>query len=246
MQCKNCGEQAKGNFCPHCGQRTRVTDISWASLLQELSEGLFQINRGFFRTFFDLFRKPGQMIRAFLQGKRKDHFKPISYVLVLSTAYFIISQLTGENTWLGDVVMGFSEGITDEGSDREVPAILVWFSNNYAYATLLSLPIFSLSSYLAFRSFNRHFLEHMVLNAYITGQQAFFYSFSLLIHPFFDSEMLEIGPFVLSVLYNFWVFWHFFASGNRVLNILRSVFTYLLYLVLSTVLVSLLVTTANL
>jgi hypothetical protein len=174
------------------------------------------------------------MIRSFLQGKRKDQFKPISYVLVLSTAYFILSQLSGENTWLGDLLSGFSAGMTDEGSDREIPNIIIWLAKNYAYSTLLLLPLFSFASYLAFRSFGKHFLEHMVLNAYITGQQAFFYSFFLLLHLTIDSKILEILPFVLSMGYNFWVFWHFFRSGNRVLNILRSAFTYLLYFILST------------
>ncbi|MCB0631023.1 MAG: DUF3667 domain-containing protein, partial [Lewinella sp.] len=66
MNCKNCNQTAGGNFCAHCGQSTKVDKINLPNFLRELSEGVFQINRGFFFTLKELFVRPGYSIRAYL------------------------------------------------------------------------------------------------------------------------------------------------------------------------------------
>ncbi|WP_075351023.1 DUF3667 domain-containing protein [Algoriphagus marinus] len=231
MDCKNCGSSVTGNYCSNCGQASKVTKINLPNFLNELSESIFQVNRGFFHTIWALFFRPGNTIREFLDGKRKNYYKPIPFVLVLSTVYFLISQLAEQNTLIEDVISGFFAYKATEGS--ELPASLQWFSANYAYTTLLLIPIFSLASQLAFFGFRRNYLEHIVLNAYITGQQAVLYSIFISLEIFITSDILEVIPLFLSITYAFWVFWQFFDTGNRAVNILRSCLTYLFYLILS-------------
>lgn len=114
-----------------------------------------------------------------------------------------------------------------------MPAILVWFSRNFSYATILLLPVFSFASYLSFLGLGANYLEHIVLNSYTTGQQAIFYSLFAIIKTFIDSDVIELLPVLIAISYTFWVFWQFFKKGNRVKNILRSMLTYILYLVFS-------------
>jgi hypothetical protein len=233
MNCKNCGKFIEGNFCNHCGQNSKVGKVNLSNFLNEISESVFQINRGLFFTLKELLIRPGHGVKEFLNGKRKNHFKPIAYVLTLSTLYFIISHLVGENTWMNDVVSGFSIGVNDSGEEIEMLPILTWLSENFAYTTLLLIPIFSLASFLSFLGLGTNYLEHTVLNSYITGQQAIFYSIFILIKIFIDSEYLELIPVLISVAYAFWVYWQFFIKGNRIINILRSVLTYVLYIIFS-------------
>ncbi len=91
-----------------------------------------------------------------------------------------------------------------------------------------------------FSKFGKNYLEHIVLNAYITGQQSIIYASCSLLTLVVDSTVVGTLPLLLSVSYTFLVFWQFFAGGNRAMNILRTVLTYALYMVLSLVLVFLL------
>jgi hypothetical protein len=118
----------------------------------------------------------------------------------------------------------------------EIPEIATWFSKNYAYSTLLLLPVFSLASYLSFFKFGKNYLEHLLVNSYITGQQAIFYSLFAIGGTFVNSELFEIIPLMVSISYTLWVYWQFFSEGNRIFNIFRTMMTYLLYLLFSAVL----------
>jgi len=134
---------------------------------------------------------------------------------------------------MNDIISGFSKASYDSERGIGIPSIVTWFSENFAYATLLLIPIFSFASFLSFSGSGRNYLEHIVLNSYVTGQQAIFYSFFLLLRIFFINTYLELIPFLISILYSFWVFWQFFTKGNRIINILRSVLTYILYSIFS-------------
>ncbi|MFY0602684.1 MAG: DUF3667 domain-containing protein [Flavobacteriaceae bacterium] len=233
MNCKNCGEKVERQFCGHCGQKSNIDRINLSNFLNEVSESVFQINRGLLFTLKELLVRPGDSIRDFINGKRKKHFKPIAYVLTFSTLYFLISSLAGENTWMNDLISGFSNASSDIGSTMEIPPVLTWLGKNFAYATLLLIPIFSLASYVSFLGLGTNYLEHIVINSYITGQQAIFYSVFIIIKLFFDSKILEAIPVLFSVSYAFWAYWQFFSKENGIMIILRSIITYILYLMFS-------------
>lgn len=229
MNCKNCGSHVEGNYCSKCGQNTRVRRIDLSSFINELSETLFQVNRGFFFTYFSLFTKPGQTIRDFLEGKRAQHYKPIAYVLLLSTLYLLVTRITEQATWIDDLVSGFNQ--YEEGID--IPSQFNWLINNFSYSNLILLPIFSIGSFLAFKKAKYNYLEHMVLNAYITGQQSVIYLLFNLVTFYYDNKLTDAIPTFLSIFYTFWVYWQFFNKGNRVINILSTLLTYVIYVILS-------------
>jgi hypothetical protein len=149
MSCKNCGNQIQGNFCSNCGQNSKVDRLNLKTFSAELADSVFQVNRGFFYTLKELFIRPGHSIREFLDGRRKFLFKPIAYVFTFSTLYFLISKILDSPTLIDDFISGFSSGVQEENSKIEIP-LVNWLSNNYAYTTLLLIPIFSLASYISF------------------------------------------------------------------------------------------------
>lgn len=233
MNCKNCGHSIDGKFCGNCGQSSNIGRINFPNFINEVSESVFQINKGFFYTLRELFVRPGNSLKEFLNGKRKNHFKPIAYVLTLSTVYFLISQATNQNTWMDEAISGWINGVNMDSSGSEIPKIAIWFSKNYAYSTLLLLPVFSMASYLSFFKFGKNYLEHIVVNSYTTGQQAIFYSLFAIGETVVESKVIEVFPLLVAISYTFWVFWQFFSEGNRTMNILRSIMTYVLYLIFS-------------
>lgn len=241
MTCKNCGGTIDGKFCRHCGQHSKVGRIDWPSFINDLSESVFQVDRGFFYSFRALFVRPGNSIQEYISGKRKSHFKPIAYVLILSTVYFLITQVTNQNTWIDELITGWMIGTSGQESEAEIPALARWFAKNYAYTTLLLLPVFSFASYLSFFKYGKNYLEHIVINSYITGQKAIFYSLFALVGFFTENDLFAALSLLASIAYTFWVFWQFFSEGRRPTNLLRSLMIYVLYWIFSTVLLFVLV-----
>jgi hypothetical protein len=232
MNCKNCGNNLEGNFCSNCGQSVKVDKLNLHSFLTELTDSVFQINRGLFFTIKELFLRPGHTIRNFLDGKRKKHFKPIAYVFTLSTVYFLVSQISDSPTLIDDFLSGASDGVQEQDSKIKFP-VLEWLSNNYAYTTLLLIPIFSLASFISFLGLGRNYLENIVINSYITGHQAIFYSFFVIIGLFFDnSGFTVLVAAIISMSFNFWAYLQFFNNAKKGLVIVRLFLTYILFYIL--------------
>lgn len=229
MNCKNCENQIEGNFCFNCGQSAKVGKLNLQSFITELADTVFQINKGLFFTIKELSLRPGHTIRKFLEGKRKNHFKPIAYVFLLSTVYLLLSKISDSPTLIDDFLAGTSDGVQKQDSIAKLP-IVEWLSNNYAYTTLLLIPIFSLASFISFLGLRRNYIEHIVLNSYITGHQAIFYSFFTFVAQFFDHNGITVLIAVLiSVLFNFWTYIQFFNGEKKELAIVRLILTYVLF-----------------
>lgn len=236
MKCKNCNSSIDGNFCAQCGQSTKVGKINFAGFIDDLSTSIFQVDKGFFYTLKELFLRPGHSIRDYLNGKRKRHFKPIAYVLTLSTIYFLLSQFTDSGTIISDFLHGFTAKDDNQiKMDSNSTSFISWFAKNYAYATLLILPIFVLTTFIAFLDLGYNYLEHFVLNAYITGQQSIFYLISSMLGLFIDRNSIWASiPAYISILFVFYTFIQFFHKEKKLLVILRMIGAYILFMIIIT------------
>lgn len=251
MKCKNCNSIVRKNFCSSCGQNTRVGKINYKSVVQELFQAVFYIRNGFLFTLKELFLRPGSTIRAYLDGQRKRYFKPVVYVIILSSFYYLSIRLIGENTWLENVVaekmedVDNSVNISIEKEKVVVPELFIWLSKNYTYLILLSIPLFSLASWIAFWHFKVNYFEHFVINLYITGQQAFISAIILLINAPFKNDFLDFLSSFLAVLYVYFVYWKFFKTGRRFWNVVRTSISYMIYGFLSFIIFALILILNN-
>jgi hypothetical protein len=231
MKCKNCNHTFDGFFCNNCGQNSRVNKINLKNFLEELSESVFQVNRGLLFTIKELFTRPGHSIREFIIGKRKNHFKPIAYALTLSTVYFILSQISNEDTIIKEAISGFlTSGEEDPYLSDTFKSTLKWLGNNPAYTALILTPIYALASYLVFIDKKYNYLEHIVLNSYIVGQQAIIYSiFFLPVLLLPNNDYINDVPIFVSVLYALWTFRTFFKELDFTAVLFRLALAYILY-----------------
>lgn len=242
MNCKNCGHPVDGNFCTHCGQKSSVTRVSLSSFLDEISTSVFQINRGFFFTLIQLSLRPGKVLKEYLDGRRKRYFKPIAYLLILSTLYLLSAQATNQNTLIGDLFTGWFNRESELNSNAELPEFASWLLAHYPYLALIMIPVFSLASFVAFYKFDKNYLEHLLINSYITGHQAIIYSLFVVLGTITDSDLMVILSLSVAVLYNFWVFIQLFSEGHVVMNIMRVITAYFIYAIISAALMIVLLT----
>ncbi|WP_422105094.1 DUF3667 domain-containing protein [Winogradskyella sp.] len=239
MECKNCGHTFEGKFCNACGQNTSVDRLTLKSFIVELSESIFQVDRGFFFTIKGLLTRPGHSIRAYLSGQRKYYFKPIAFVLLLATFYFIITKIIGSNTLLADGIVGFRRGIestTNPSQNTVVFELLTtWLIDNFAYTTLLLMPLISIATFIAFLGKGQNYLEHIVINSYLMGLQTIFYVlFTIVDYVINQNDFTVLLAFILSVSYRFWTFFQFYHTDKKRYTALRLVLVYaLLYFLIA-------------
>jgi len=244
MICKNCEYNFKGNFCSNCGQDAKVQRVNLGYLQKEIVNSVFQVNRGILYTLKELFVRPGHSIREFLNGKRKRHFKPLAFVLLVSTVYVLLTYFAGTKTYLGDALSGMADGFNTYGESRETSdndkkvTTISWFfkkmANNHAFTTLLLLPFFSLASYTAFWKTKYNYFEHFILNSYIVGQQMVIYLIVLLPYSFLNPNnyFVAFSPIFIGFLFTLWTFIQFFDSKNLFSKVVLTLLTYFYYVLL--------------
>jgi len=89
--CLNCGTNLRGQYCGHCGQRSRSRLISLWELVSDAFGDLFEVDSRLWRTIVPLVFRPGRLTRDYLEGKRARFMPPFRMYLVLSLVFFIVA-----------------------------------------------------------------------------------------------------------------------------------------------------------
>ena len=87
VTCLNCGQPAGPAFCGHCGQAIDDRRSPLVALIREGVEEAFSVDGRTIRTVKALVR-PGQLTRAYLDGKRVRYLAPLSLYLLSSVLLF--------------------------------------------------------------------------------------------------------------------------------------------------------------
>lgn len=233
--CKNCQHTFEGNFCSNCGQKTNTVRLNWHFVKDELQYTFLHINKGLLYTAKELFTRPGETIRGYIEGKRVQHYKPILLVFVLAglngllTHYIGIEKMIPPTDNKAKIKAGFSFG--KESMD--------WILTHYALIELLLVPIISLCSYLAFKKWGYNYIENIIVNCFASGQRLFFgiaifpllYLSSYTNNFLFISSILSIPTYLLTV----WTYYKIYdnrAIGDFILRFLLFAFLLVLFFIL--------------
>ncbi len=90
-QCLNCGVALVGSFCAECGQRAVPPHPTVRELAGDAISELSGWDGKFIETFRLLLRKPGELTRQVLDGRRARFISPVRLYLTLSVLYFIVA-----------------------------------------------------------------------------------------------------------------------------------------------------------
>ncbi|ESU18946.1 membrane protein [Flavobacterium cauense R2A-7] len=178
--CKNCGTLFTGNFCNNCGQSAETHEINLHFLWHDIQHGLFHFDKGILYTNKQLFTRPGHSIREYIQGKRINHFKPISLTILMATLYALVYHLFHINLFEFNDTSSFSK--IDSNQLNE------WIFNHYSIVTLATVPIFSVASFVVFRKQDYNYTEHVVLNSFAAVQRLTVHLLFLPVFYFFHTQ----------------------------------------------------------
>ncbi len=228
VTCKNCHETFTGAYCNHCGQPAATHKLDSHFLLHDIQHGLFHLDRGVFYSAKELFTRPGHTIREFIEGRRVNHFKPISLVVILASLYGVLYHTLHLNL------------ITSENNDTiiDMKQVNEWIATHFAWVTLATIPLYTIGTMISFRRQGYNWVELFILNTFKAAQRLFAHLalFPLLYYCNGTPHMKTLSAFIYAVdiVLIFWTNIQFFNKISAIKAFLLSVLSHLIFLALFT------------
>lgn len=227
VTCKNCNHIYKGHYCSNCGQTAETHRLNLHFLWHEIRHSLFHFDEGILYSGKQLFTQPGHTIREFIEGKRVKHFKPISLVIVLATLYGLLYHYFHIS-----FVVATEQNASEAGID--VVKFNEWMGTHYAWTTLLTIPLYTIGTSIAFRKQGYNLVEYFILNTFKASQKLFVHIalFPLLYH--FNGtpkmRMLSLVIYLIDVVFIYWTNAQFFNELSLKKSLLLTLLSQLIFL----------------
>lgn len=186
ITCKNCEHHYKGKFCSNCGQKATEEAIGLKYFLHDIPHSVFHIDKGFFYTLFVLIKNPSKALKEYLIGKRIKFFKPIAFVILMSTICTILIKglkylinLRFQSLNNGNIIK-FGNGI---------------FENYTSLLIFILIPILSLVTWLCFKNRKYNYWEHFLINCFLATYLNVFFLFINIyqLAKYFITNSLEVN-----------------------------------------------------
>lgn len=123
VQCLNCEAPLHGAFCSNCGQRAAPANPTLREIAGDAFAELSGWDGKLAETFRLLLRKPGELTRRWIEGKRVAFIAPLRLYLLSSLVYFVVVAAAPNlrPTASGSVeVEGIKFGVTNNGKPARV------------------------------------------------------------------------------------------------------------------------------
>lgn len=201
-------------------------------LWHDIQHGLLHFDKGIFYTTRQLFTRPGYAINEFIEGKRVKHFKPFSLIIVLATVYGFLFHYFD----ISEKIAKFAPQNANTAKLISTQKVFDWVGTHYAFTTLLMLPLVSLASYWAFKSYKKNYVEHLVLNSFVSAQHIVVH---IVLFPFYFTANSSLSFGLLSailtlfeVILTTWTYFQFFNQLTLSQKVWKTILAYILQLIL--------------
>lgn len=174
-KCLNCGTTFRGHFCPNCGQSAATKRFTFVQTLKHVLFAFTKFDDTFWHTAFELFTRPGHMIRDYLLGHRAEYLKPLQLLVCLITAYLIVAHLCfGENGIVHTTLINNVDSV-DKIMKNETANMAIQMAekaiNNLLVSTLMSITLLAFCMCWSFRRLKEgktyNFAEHFYAMLYL-------------------------------------------------------------------------------
>lgn len=171
-------------------------------------------------TIRELTLRPGHAIRKVINGQRQYLYPAFKYLILMGAIVVIFSL---RYKFFHNESTAFSESKPSSMWLQLKMEDELFFESFFKFAedeatllNIMTVPVFTLFSWLLLSYGRYNFAENLILNTYITGQQLFFLMWLVPILEFFpQSKPVLIGIYtVATIVYNWWVYIQFFSAGR--------------------------------
>ena len=223
LNCNNCGEQVSESYCPNCGQRTKVGELSYKDLGEDLSQSLFSLEAPIWLTTRMLFTQPGVLFRDYLKGSRKKYYKPVAFFILVTAFYIIIRSIIGFDDHLESFIHIDAEVDNLYSQAREFMLMNI---NKFLFLFVLGIGLFLK---LFFYKQNR-LVELWVIGFYTVGIYTLLTTFGT-VFTIYSGNQIQSFVMLIFMIYFIYCCVKFFR-GNVILKIIKSFFVFVLSMML--------------
>jgi len=216
--CKNCYSPVEQTYCGVCGQKGSVGRITLKGLIQELPHAIFHVDRGFLFNFFNLFKRPGEAIINFLDGKRKPFFHPASYLLIALVLNFIVVKVTDLHFY-DEHELKTMDALQAQAL-RDYDAMQWWFLEHTYIYILIAIPASTLFMFLSLKVLKQRFnvAESAVIVLFVISQgvlmQTMLYGLLGWIESGPFRRGLEVVNMTMLISYAAWAIYHLLSTDR--------------------------------
>lgn len=95
--CRSCGTPVIGKYCHECAEATHPHPPSAGEFIHEFIGHYVALEGKLWRTLVLLVRRPGELTRQYLHGRRVPYLEPLRLYLTLSLIFFALTKTIGIN-----------------------------------------------------------------------------------------------------------------------------------------------------
>ncbi|SET54830.1 Protein of unknown function [Hymenobacter actinosclerus] len=166
--CLNCGHTVPDRFCGRCGQDAHHTHrLTMADMLHDIPHSIWHIDKGILYTLKTMIFRPGHTIREYLAGKRIDHFRPLSLLLIITSTLALLTSV------LHISAAPREPGIPDSVWQMQ-EIILTVYTKYISWFHLAMVPVMALFARLFLRRGGFNYAECLIIAAFLTAILNFF------------------------------------------------------------------------
>ena len=216
MNCKNCSAEVNQNYCPNCGQPTKLKRIDGKYIMHEIKH-ILNFERGILFTVRELLLRPGENVRNFISENRIRLVKPIVFIIVTSLIYSLINHFFQ----IEDGYVKF-----DETKQSTTGNIFKWVQDHYGYANIIMGMFIAFWTKLLFRKYNYNYFEILILLCFVMGIGMLIYSSFALFQGLTHIDLMQIAG-IVGFIYSTWAIGQFFDK-KKFSNYVKAFFSYFL------------------
>lgn len=205
--CLNCTHQLIDNYCQNCGQKSSTHRYSIKHFVEhDFVHGVWHVDKGMLFTIKELFIRPGNSVREYIQGKRANYFSFVTLILLILTASGLLAPYI--HIKLSDLMPNNKDMMNSfENFATKYPKLLV----------VITIPVNSLFSLLWFRKAKLNYSENLVLNSYKAAAELIVALFFAVV-TIFCTDIKTIKLLYFSILtplvfiYGTWYYFQFYSA----------------------------------
>lgn len=206
MNCINCGAEASGRFCSHCGQRMTVKRITFKEGWVDFWSRIYGFDGMFPRTLRDLTLRPGYAARQYILGNRAKYYGPVGYFFLMITLFLLVMSMLDLNMldFINEKRATFVPDAIKPGSGQEkfTELVLGFISRNMKVIAFLNVPFHAFAArYLIFRKSGLNFMENMVMPFYLMGHLYWLSIVSVFVYFYTNSYLFTTVIGVIALFY---------------------------------------------
>jgi len=201
--CANCLQPvavAEQKFCPACGESTPAHRIDWHFIAHELEHSVLHMDRGILYTLKCLMLQPGELIRDYVEGRRRGIVKPLLLIMMMAALVAVLTRyVVGHDVMDASLLAGAADGVRAGGNPgvARIAAIYTsvnqWMNLHFAASTLILIPVEAAMFRLSFgRLGGLNYPEWLVITAFLTVQTFVLWVLSVPLHRSYPATMIWV------------------------------------------------------